>query len=136
MLERRRRRARERRATVLLAVPVRHRPAFVFAPHFVFIVTGRTADFEAFLRNTLENFRAAGVIFGVYHRQFGPGPMVWQVVENLRSYSELSRGGILRAFGDEETERVLADLAGAIIEVERTVLEYDMSLSYGDDDPN
>lgn len=94
------------------------------------IAPGRAPAFEAFLRNNLDNFRAAGVIFGIYHRQFGPGPVVWQIVENLRSYAELSRGGILRAFGDADAARALDELAGVITGVERTVLEYDVSLSY------
>jgi hypothetical protein len=94
------------------------------------IAPGRAPVFEAFLRNNLDNFRAAGVIFGIYHRQFGPGPVVWQIVENLRSYSELSRGGILRAFGDADAARALDELTGVITSVERTVLEYDVELSY------
>lgn len=94
------------------------------------IAPGRVPAFEAFLVNNLDNFRAAGVIFGIYHRQFGPGPVVWQIVENLRSYAELSRGGILRAFGDADAARALDELAGVITSVERTVLEYDVSLSY------
>lgn len=94
------------------------------------IAPGRAPAFEAFLQNNIENFRAAGVIFGIYHRQFGPGPVVWQIVENLRSYAELSRGGILRAFGDADAARALDELAGVITSVERTILEYDVSLSY------
>jgi len=94
------------------------------------IATGRAADFEAFLRSNLGNFRTQGIVFGVYHRQFGPGPVVWQVVENLRSYAELARGGILRGFGDEEGEKVMSSLTGVIIRVERSVLEFDASLSY------
>ena len=93
------------------------------------VAPGRGADFEAFLRDNLDNFREAGVVFGVYRRRFGPGPVVWQIVENLHSYAELARGGILRAFGDESDE-VLAGLLGVITEVERTVLEYDEELSF------
>ena len=94
------------------------------------IAPGQTPAFETFLRNNLENFRQAGVIFGIYHRQFGPGPVVWQIVENLRNYDELERGGILRAFGDADAARALSELAGVVLSVERTVLEYDVSLSY------
>ncbi|MEE2637281.1 MAG: hypothetical protein VYE68_08635 [Acidobacteriota bacterium] len=94
------------------------------------IATGRAAEFEAFLQSNLENFRAQGVIFGVYQRQFGPGPVVWQIVENLHSYAELARGGILRAFREDEEARALSSLTGVITRVERTVLEYDASLSY------
>ncbi len=94
------------------------------------IAPGRAVEFEACLRSNLGNFRSAGVVFGIYHRQFGPGPVVWQVVENLRSYGELSRGGILRAFGNDESANVLAGLSGVITVVERTILAYDVSLSY------
>ena len=94
------------------------------------IAPGRAAEFEAFLRSSLENFRSAGVVFGVYHRQFGPGPVIWQVVENLRSYGELSRGGIIRAFGNDGSANVLAGLTGVVTAVERTILAYDVSLSY------
>lgn len=94
------------------------------------IAPGRAVEFEAFLRSNLENFRSAGVVFGIYHRQFGPGPVVWQVVENLRRYGELFRGGILRAFGNDESANVLAGLSGVITVVERTTLAYDVSLSY------
>ena len=94
------------------------------------IAPGRAAEFEAFLRSNLENFRSAAVVFGVYHRQFGPGPVIWQVVENLRSYGELSRGGITRAFGDDGSANVLAGLTGVVTAVERTILAYDVSLSY------
>ena len=94
------------------------------------IAPGQAPAFEGFLRNNLERFRQAGVIFGIYHRQFGPGPVVWQIVENLRSYSELTRGGILRAFGDADAARALDELTGVVLSVERSVLEYDVSLSY------
>lgn len=93
------------------------------------VAPGRGGEFEAFLRNNVESFRNAGVVFGVYQRQFGPGPVVWQIVENLRSYSELGRGGILRAFGDEE-DRAAATLSGIVTSVERVVLEYDEAMSY------
>ena len=93
------------------------------------VAPGRGAEFEAFLRTNLDNFREAGVVFGVYQRVFGPGPAVWQIVENLRSYGELARGTILRAFGDER-EQAAADLAGIVTSVERVVLEYDDELSY------
>ena len=93
------------------------------------VAPGRGADFEALLRENLETFRAAGVVFGVYQRQFGPGPVVWQIVENLRSYAELARGGILRAFGDE-SGRMASQMGGLLISIERTVLEYDPTLSF------
>ena len=93
------------------------------------VAPGRGAEFEAWLGTNLETFRAAGVVFGVYQRQFGPGPVVWQIVENLRSYAELGRGGILRAFG-AESEQVASQLSGVLVSVERTVLEYDPTLSF------
>ena len=93
------------------------------------VAPGRGAEFEALLRENLDTFRAAGVVFGVYQRQFGPGPVVWQIVENLRSYAELARGGILRAFGDE-SQRMVSQLSGVLIGIERTVLEYDPTLSF------
>ena len=93
------------------------------------VAPGRGAEFEALLRENLETFRSAGVVFGVYQRQFGPGPVVWQIVENLRSYAELARGGILRAFGDE-SGRMASQLGGVLIGVERIVLKYDPALSF------
>ena len=93
------------------------------------VAPGRGAEFEALLRENLETFRTAGVVFGVYQRQFGPGPVVWQIVENLRSYAELERGGILRAFGDE-SQRMASQLSGVLIGIERTVLEFDQTLSF------
>lgn len=93
------------------------------------VAPGRGAEFEAWLRDNLSTFREAGVVFGIYQRQFGPGPVVWQIVENLRSYSELARGGILRAFGDE-SGRALEQLVGVLTSVERTVLEYAPDLSF------
>jgi len=95
------------------------------------IAPGRSGEWEAFLRENRDSFRAAGVVFGIYQRQFGPGPVVWQIVENLRSYAQLERGGILRAFGDEATDQVVRGLSGVITSVERTVLAYDLALSYG-----
>ena len=93
------------------------------------VAPGRGAEFEGLLRENLERFQAAGVVFGVYQRQFGPGPVVWQIVENLRSYAELARGGILRAFGDE-SGRMASQMGELLIGVERTVLEYDPTLSF------
>ena len=81
------------------------------------------------LRENLETYQAAGVVFGVYQRQFGPGPVVWQIVENLRSYAKLARGGILRAFGDE-SGRMASQMGGLLIGIERTVLEFDPTLSF------
>ena len=93
------------------------------------VAPGRDPAFEAFLRQNRETFRDAGVVFGVYQRQFGPGPVVWQIVENLSSYSELARGTILRAFGSE-AGAAASGLAGVILSVERSVIEYDPALSF------
>jgi len=92
------------------------------------VAVGRGADFEAFLRDNVATFRDAGVVFGIYQRQFGPGSVVWQIVENLRSYAELARGGILRAFGDQSC--AAEQLTGVITGIERYVLEYDPDLSF------
>ena len=93
------------------------------------VTPGRGAEFEALLRDNLDMFRAAGVVFGVYQRQFGPGPVVWQIVENLRSYAELARGGILRAFGDE-SGRIAHQMGELLVRLERYVLVYDQMLSF------
>ena len=94
------------------------------------VAPGRAAEWERFLSQNLPRFRGADIIFGVYQRVFGPGPEVWQIVENLRSHAELDRPGILtRAFGDE-VDRVAASLAGVLVSVERTVWLRDLDLSY------
>ena len=93
------------------------------------VVPGRGAEFESLLLDNLHTFRAAGVLFGVYQRQLGPGPVVWQIVENLRSYSELERGGILRAFGDG-SGRMASQMGELLLGIERSVLEYDPTLSF------
>ena len=93
------------------------------------VVPGRGQAFESFLRENLDTFRAAGVVFGVYQRQFGPGPVVWQIVENLESYAELARGGILRAFGGD-SDRAMRRLDGVLVSIEREVLQYDPDLSF------
>ncbi len=94
------------------------------------IAPGRTADWEAFLRENLPTFRDADVVFGVYERVFGPGPTVWQIVENHSSYVALEQPSILeRTFGDR-TAAVAARLSGIVTSIERTVLRYDGELSY------
>jgi len=94
------------------------------------IAPGRVADWIAFLRKNREEFRGAGVAFGVYQRMFGPGPTSWLVVENHASFTELIRPSIIvRAFGDD-ADSVAAELAGVVLSVERAVLRYDPELSY------
>jgi len=90
------------------------------------VAPGRAREWEQFLHDNLSRFRDRDVVFGVYERVLGPGPSVWHIVENLRSYALLDRPGIFtRAFGE-----VPAELAGLMLSVERTVLEYDPELSF------
>ena len=94
------------------------------------IAPGRTADWEAFLQENLPTFRDADIVFGVYERVFGPGPTVWQIVENHSSYVALEQPSILeRTFGDQAAA-VAARLSGIVTTIERTVLRYDAELSY------
>ena len=100
------------------------------------VAPGRTADWEAFLRDNLAPFRGADVVFGVYERVFGPGPTTWLIVENHASFAELDQPGILtRTFGDQAGE-VAARLAGVLLSIERTVLRYDPELSFSGADPS
>lgn len=55
------------------------------------VAPGCGAEFKVLLRENLETFRAAGVVFGVYQRQFGPGPVVWQIVERTCAATPSSR---------------------------------------------
>ena len=94
------------------------------------VAPGRGQEFESFLRDTLPTFAEADVVFGIYQRVFG-GPSAWLLVQNLDSLAELDRPGVLvRAFGEEGADRVSARLAGVVTSVERTVLRYDLELSY------
>ena len=91
----------------------------------------RVADWEAFLRENLPQFRgAADVVFGVYERPFGPGAAVWQIVENHASFAELDRPTILQRTFGERADRVAAQLDGVVLSVERSVLRYDPELSF------
>jgi hypothetical protein len=93
------------------------------------VAPGHAADWERFLRDNLAKFREADVVFGIYQRMFGPGPSVWQVVENLTSYGELERPRILaRMLAEADSEALL--FAGLVLSIERTVLVYDSDLSY------
>ena len=94
------------------------------------VAPGRIADWEAFLRENLPQFRGADVVFGVYERVFGPGPAVWQIVENHSSFSELDRPTILQRTFGEQADQVAARLAGVLLSVERSVLRYDPELSF------
>lgn len=94
------------------------------------VAPGRLADWEAFLRENLTQFRGADVVFGVYERVFGPGPAVWQIVENHSSFSELDRPTILQRTFGERADEIAARLAGVLLSIERSVLRYDPELSF------
>jgi len=94
------------------------------------VAPGRVADWEAFLRENLPQFRGADVVFGVYERVFGPGPAVWQIVENHASFSELDRPTILQRTFGEQADEIASRLAGVLLSVERSVLRYDPELSF------
>ena len=94
------------------------------------IAPGRGAAWEAFLRDSLPRFRDANVVFGVYERIYGPGPTVWQIVQNHSSFAELELPGIVtQAFG-EDADSEFARLADVIVSIEQSVLRYDSELSY------
>ena len=94
------------------------------------VAPGRVADWEAFLRQYLPQFRGADVVFGVYERVFGPGPATWQIVENHSSFGDLDQPSILaRTFGAQADE-VASRLAGVLLSIERSVLRYDPELSF------
>lgn len=93
------------------------------------VAPGHRAEWEGFLRENLANFREADVIFGIYQRVFGPGPSVWQIVENLTGYGQLERPRILAQMLAEAHEEASL-LAGLLLSIERTVLVYDPDLSY------
>lgn len=94
------------------------------------VAPGRLADWEAFLSENLTQFRGADVVFGVYERVFGPGPAVWQIVENHSSFSELDRPTILQRTFGERADEIAARLAGVLLSIERSVLRYDPELSF------
>ncbi len=103
---------------------------FLARQTMVHVAPGRTAEWEEFLRQGLPTFREANVVFGVYHRLFGPEPTSWLIVENHASFIELTRPGIVaRAFG-EQANVVGKKLAGVVTSVTRGVLRYDTELSY------
>ncbi len=94
------------------------------------VAPGRTGEWEEFLRQGLPTFREANVVFGVYHRLFGPEPTSWLIVENHASFVELMQPSIVaRAFG-EQADTVGQKLAGVVTSVTRGVLRYDTELSY------
>ena len=97
----------------------------------IHVAPARAADWEAFLRENLPQFRgAADVVFGVYERVFGPGAAVWQMVENHASFAELDRPTILQRTFGERADQEAARLADVILSIERSVLRYDPELSF------
>ena len=94
------------------------------------VAPGRTADWEAFLRENLPQFQGADVVFGVYERVWGPGPSVWQIVENHASFAELDRPTILQRTFGERADEIASRLSGVLLSVERSVLRYDPELSF------
>ena len=99
------------------------------------IAPGRTAEWEDFLRDNLQQFRGAKVAFGVYQRVYGPGPTTWQIIQNHSSFAELTEPGVIgRAFGDQ-ADTVAAQLAGIVQSIERSVLRRDELLSYSSSPP-
>ena len=90
----------------------------------------RGGEYEAFLRETLPDFKKSGIVFGVYQRVYG-AQTAWLLVENLESLSELGRPtAVFRAFGQEGGDRVASRLTGIVSSVERRVLRYDPELSF------
>ena len=95
------------------------------------VAPGRGQEFERFLRETLAGLEKVDAVYGVYQRVYGPGPTAWLIVENLRSFSELDRQSpITRAFGAEGAGKILAQLAGMVTSIDRSVLELHSELSY------
>ena len=100
------------------------------------IAPGRGGEWETFFRQNLEQFRRAGVVFGMYQFVYGPGPSKWQIVQNHRSFDELNEPGIItRAFGSDASAVLQSDLSSLVTSVERTVLRYDPELSFSGDSP-
>ena len=100
------------------------------------IAPGRGAEWEAFFRQNLEQFRQAGVVFGMYQFVYGPGPAKWQIVQNHRSFDELNEPGIItRAFGSDASSVLQSDISSLVTSVERTILRYDPELSFSAEAP-
>jgi len=94
------------------------------------VAPGRGADYEAFLRDTLSDVRAAGVVFSVYQRVYGQ-PAAWILVQNLDSLSALAEpGGLFRAYGQEGADERIAGLRDIVTSVERKVFRFDPELSF------
>jgi len=94
------------------------------------IAPGRLADWQAFLQTRLPQFRGDNVVFGMYERYLGTGAAVWQLVENHSSFTELNNPTILQRALGERTSDTAAGLAGVVLSVERSVLQYDPELGF------
>jgi hypothetical protein len=94
------------------------------------VAPGRLADWQAFMRERLPQFRGDSVVFGMYERYLGSGAAVWQLVENHSSFTELDRPTIMQRALGARTSDTAAGLAGVVLSVERTVLRYDPELSF------
>ena len=94
------------------------------------IAPGRVGEWEEFLRRGVPTLREAGVVFGVYHRLLGPDPTSWLIVENLGSFTELTRPDIIGHTLGEQADVVPPELAGVVTSIRRVVLRYDTELSY------
>jgi len=94
------------------------------------VAPGRLADWQAFMRQSLPQFRGSNVVFGMYERYLGSGAAVWQLVENHSSFTELERPTIMQLALGDRTSATAAGLAGVVLSVERTVLRYDARMSY------
>ena len=99
------------------------------------IAPGRAAAWEAFLRDSLSRFREANVVFGVYQRIYGPGPTMWQIVQNHSSFAELELPGIVTQALGEDADSAFARLTNVIVSIEQSVLRYDSALSYSASEP-
>ena len=94
------------------------------------VAPGRLADWQAFMRERLPQFRGDNVVFGMYERYLGSGAAVWQLVENHSSFTELNNPTIMQRALGARTSDTAAGLAGVVLSVERTVLRYDPELSF------
>ncbi len=99
------------------------------------VAPGRLADWQAFMRERLPQFRGSNVVFGMYERYLGSGAAVWQLVENHSSFTELDSPTIMQLALGSRTGDTVAGLAGVVLSVERTVLRYDPRLSYSGTGP-
>ena len=96
----------------------------------IHVAPGRVGEWVEFLRRGVTAFREASVVFGVYHRLLGPDPTSWLIVENIGSFTELTRPDIIGHTLGEQADVVPEALAGVVTSIGRAVLRYDTELSY------